>query len=197
MPPSPERDGPLASFLWFNRRCSLEQTCTYAYRKKRTMVYRMQLLILLISVVMLAACGTVSPPTTEGQDTEIVAQMTRSGGLQGRTERLAVARDGIVMFFNENRTEPLQTIQVPQAQVEALESAFASREWQQLETSYGEQTPDAFAYTIIGGGKQVTTYDGATNPPILDKVLQQMNDLWQAVKASKEQTGSLGVSGQS
>lgn len=149
------------------------------------MIYRMQLLVLLICVVLLAACGAVRSPTGQVQDTEIVAQMTRSGGLEGRTERLVVAQDGTVMLFSENSIEPLQSIHVPQAEVEALESAFASPEWQQLEKSYGQQTPDAFAYTITSGDKQVTTYDGASNPPILDQVLQQMNNLWQAMDAAR------------
>ncbi len=141
----------------------------------------------LVSLVLLTACGIAGPRTRveeSPQVTEILAMLERSGGLTGPTESLWVGVDGSVTLQSdaEDDTTPPQMISISQAELAALRSAVHSAEWQQLEQRYGQPTPDGFTYTIIAGDKQVTTYDDAPNPPILDQVLQQLNTIWQRAK---------------
>ncbi len=151
------------------------------------MLRRLCLLGSVASLVMLTGCGIAAPRTTEEESpqvTDIVAMLERSGGLAGTTESVWVGEDGSVTFHSDADDDitPPKLIQISQAELAALRRAVNSAEWQQLEERYGQPTPDAFTYTIIAGDKQVTTYDDAPNPPILDNVLQQLNTIWQRAK---------------
>lgn len=112
-----------------------------------------------------------------------IGALTRSGGIQGKTETLVVGADGTLQLRNGDiNGQVVKTAQAPQAQVDSLSAVFASSEWQQLAPKHGRQLPDGFAYTVSAGNKQVQTYDGAQNPPLLDTVLNQFNALWQVVQ---------------
>lgn len=120
-----------------------------------------------------------------GADPRPIGTLTRSGGIQGTTETLVVGGDGTLQLLNgATNGQVVKTARAPQAQLDSLTATFVSKEWQQLDAEYGRQVPDGFAYTISGGNKQVVTYDGAQNPPLLDTVLGQLNGLWQLAQSA-------------
>ena len=151
------------------------------------MLQRIKIWVFMFAIMLLTACGSAGAPDVGGTSgTGIVGSFTRSGGLQGLTETLTVHSDGTVTLSQgEGSGAPYRTAQVPNAQVQSLQAVFASKEWQQLEGSYGQQVPDGFQYTISANGKQVQTYDGAQHPAILDTALNQLNNLWQVVQAGQ------------
>ncbi len=129
-------------------------------------------------LILLVGCGTAGPtaaPTAGASD--IVAVWSRSGGIAGSDDRMVVYADGRVQVEGNGATS---TVQGDAAAIEALRQLVAGSEWQSLDESYGEQFPDAFAYTIEAGGKTVRTYDGAEMPAALEDVLQQTNSLYDA-----------------
>ena len=131
-----------------------------------------------------ATASASSPPADAGESGELIL-FTRSGGMQGKTEMLVVNSDGSLQLRDGDRTEQVvKTAQAPTGQVEALRSLLASQEWQQLEAKYGRQVPDGFAYTLRANSKEVATFDGAQNPPVLDSVLAQLNALWRAAQTA-------------
>jgi hypothetical protein len=95
---------------------------------------------------------------------------------------MTVYADGRVTIERDGKQ---QTANGDMAAIQALEQIFASAEWQALKPVYGEQFPDAFEYTVQGGGKEVKTYDGAANPEPLATVLQRLDQLYQAASKSK------------
>ncbi len=116
---------------------------------------------------------------------DVVATFTRSGGFQGKTQTLVVNADGTLQLQNGDRTgQVFKTAQAPADQVAALSSLVTSPEWQQLESKYGQQVPDGFAYTISAQGKAVATFDGASNPAVLENGLTQLNELWQVAQTA-------------
>ena len=110
---------------------------------------------------------------------------TRSGGIAGRTETLVVDGSGTLALLNGDASgQVVSTSQAPQAELDALKAELASAEWQQLAAGkIGQQPADGFAYTVLTGGKQVETYDGVTNPPVLERVLGHLSALWQAAQS--------------
>ena len=156
---------------------------------------------LLVALLLFSACGaaptgagtsgtasggqsssvvTTEPATTPSAG--VIATWTRSGGIAGITEVMTVYADGRVTIERDGKQ---QTANGDMATVQALEETFASAEWQALKPVYGEQFPDAFEYTVRGGGKEVKTYDGAANPEPLATLLQRLDQLYQAASKSK------------
>ena len=132
----------------------------------------------ILFVILLAGCGAAGRTaalTAGASDT--VAVWSRSGGLAGRDDRMTVYADGRVQVEGNGATS---TVQGDAAAIEALRQRVTGSEWQSLDESYGEQFPDAFAYTIEAGGKTVRTYDGAKMPAALEDVFQQANSLYDA-----------------
>ena len=91
---------------------------------------------------------------------------------------MTVHADGTVILDHDGQT---RTATVDAAAIRALEQTFAGQAWQELEPIYGQQFPDTFAYTVKGGGKEVTTYDGVDRPEVLETVLQRLGQLYQSV----------------
>ena len=145
--------------------------------------------IVALALVLLTACGatgTDQGSTTSASSDPIIASFTRSGGLQGKTETLVIARDGTLTIREGDPNGPIsKTAKAPPAQLDSLRATFASRDWRQLAASYGRQVPDGYAYTIRAGNKTITAYDGAQNPPTLDNIFSQMNKLWQLAAAGQ------------
>ena len=121
--------------------------------------------------------GGVTTEPAATPNTGVVVTWTRSGGIAGIMETMTVYSDGRVTLDRDGRQ---QTVQGDMAVIRALEQTLAGAEWQSLDPVYGEQFPDAFAYSVQGGGKEVRTYDGAQNPAPLVAVLQQLDQLYQA-----------------
>jgi hypothetical protein len=129
--------------------------------------------------LVLTACGGSQIGSTSDPQRQMVGSLTRSGGLAGRSETLTIYADNTVRVTQgEGQGAVVAEASVPAAQVQSLQAVFASNDWQSLDAEYGQQVPDGYAYTISGGGKQVRTYDGATLPPVLASILEQMNALW-------------------
>lgn len=119
----------------------------------------------------------------QGQSLDLLASLTRSGGLLGQTETLLVRQDGTVALLNgEQPGSVFKTGQASPAQLQTLRALLESDAWQQLDPTIGRQVPDGFRYSVTGGGVQVTTYDGAQNPAVLESVLAELNELWQIVE---------------
>ena len=120
----------------------------------------------------------------QSQSLDLLASLTRSGGLQGRTQTLLVQQDGALALLNgEPGSAVFKTGKASAAQLQALQALLNSADWQQLDDSYGRQVPDGFMYSVTGGGQRITTYDGAQNPPALENVLSQLNELWQIAQS--------------
>lgn len=120
----------------------------------------------------------------DAPSSDLIAALTRSGGLVGRTQTLLVRQDGTVALLNgEQGSPPFKTGKASAEQLQSLRTLLASPEWQQLDASYGQQVPDGFAYTVTGGGVQVQTYDGTQNPAALENVLSKLNELWQVAQS--------------
>ncbi len=125
-------------------------------------------------VVMLTACGSGGEGGAGTAANDIIVTYTRSGGFTGGTDKLTVHADGALTLTTDTRTK---TARAEEAKVRALQQTLANAEWSNLEASYGKQVPDGYAYTIVAGDKTVQTYDGATNPAVLDQVIQDLNGL--------------------
>jgi hypothetical protein len=157
----------------------------YATFKDAAIPRRLSFLSILAGLVLLTACGI--PPQAAEQEApravNVVAMLERSGGLADTTASLWVGADGEATLTSAgdtgDETGRPPFVQLSPDEVTALQQAVTSAEWQQLEERYGQPTPDGFTYTIIAGDKEVTTYDGAPNPPILDTVLRQLQAIWQ------------------
>ncbi len=115
--------------------------------------------------------------TTAGADTaqDVVAVWMRSGGFAGFQDSIKVYADGRMEI---DRNGSVTTEQITPSALQSLKATFASSDWAALQPEYGQQFPDAFAYTIEAGGKTVKTYDAAPSPPILETALQQFADLY-------------------
>ena len=132
----------------------------------------------ILFVILLAGCGTAEPSgATTAAATDVVAVWSRSGGIAGSDDRMTVYADGRIQVEGSDATS---TVQGDAAAIEALRQRVTGSEWRSLDESYGEQFPDAFAYTIEAGGKTVRTYDGAEMPAVLAEVFQQTNGLFDA-----------------
>ena len=158
------------------------------------MLWRIAGLIMVLALV--AACGqptstessaeTATPVPTSGGSTApaggstaqvdaMIATWTRSGGLAGRTESMQIYADGRVVLDADGTT---RTATVPPMLTRSLQEALTGSAFQALEAEYGQQSPDAFQYTVQAGSKTVRTYDGVENPPALAAVLGQLNALY-------------------
>ncbi|HEY0735586.1 MAG TPA: hypothetical protein VGD69_11820 [Herpetosiphonaceae bacterium] len=126
-----------------------------------------------------------SPPAmtetaTTGDAGAPLVTLRRSGGIAGINETLVVQRDGVLQVIEgEIGGQVTKEGRATPEQIQKLEAALQAEDWQQLDATYGEQFPDAFAYTIVAGSKTVKTYDGAPNPPALANVLSLLDELWQ------------------
>ena len=135
----------------------------------------LQSLLLLCLIAILTACSGAAPTATPAADPLVT--FTRSGGIQGKTISFHVYEDGRLIYTDANGVEI--ATQVPESQVQPLKAALSSNDWQTLDAHYGEQVPDGYAYMIESGGKQVQTFDSATQPPILERVLNELHTLIQ------------------
>lgn len=128
---------------------------------------------------------TTSGGKDQTQSLDLIAALTRSGGLQGRTQTLLVQQDGTLALLNgAPGSAVFKTGKASAAQLQELQALLSSDAWQQLDDSFGAQVPDGFMYSVTGGGKQITTYDGAQNPPALENVLAQLGELWQVAQTA-------------
>lgn len=160
-----------------------------------------------VALVLLAACGAAAPGETPagkagtsettpsaGNDqagSDIVAIWTRTGGIAGLHEEMTVHADGTLILDRGGKT---QTGQVAPEFLRQLKELVASAAWQNIEPSYGRQSPDAFAYTVEAGGKSVQTYDGAQPPEPLAYVLQLLNMMSQMASAGAHVRVSVSAS---
>lgn len=150
---------------------------------------------MLIALLLIAGCGetrsealgtpgrqletaTSSPDqqmtSSPVQAGDVVAVWSRSGGLAGRQETMIVYANGNLEIERDGSQINART---DMATIKALQQTFGSGDWKGLEARYGRQNPDAFQYTVQAGGKSVTTFDGAPNPPLLERILQDLSRL--------------------
>ena len=100
----------------------------------------------------------------------------RSGGIAGITEEMTVYGDGRLEFGGD----VVQTqAQAAPNELTTLQQLLASPEFAALNTRYSAIGADMFVYEISvpGSGKKVVTTDGAKNPPVLEQVLAELQQL--------------------
>ena len=128
---------------------------------------------------------------------KVVATRTFSGGIAGRNHVVTVHADGTLRLTDPRFGED-ETRKVPRARIEALRSALARPEWQEVEPFYGQTIPDGFSITVEGGYKSTgvahPSVEPVELPPILDEVLEQLNDLWPIPDGSSTNGGGTGGS---
>lgn len=128
-----------------------------------------------------------------GSDREVVATRKVSGGFIGTNNTLTVRADGTLRFsdLRFNRTE---TRKVPRARVRPLQDALEGSEWQEVDQFYSQPVPDGFEIVVEGGGRRSgmasPSAEPVTIPPVLEKVLGHLNDLWPADGVVTDPPGS-------
>ena len=127
----------------------------------------------------------------------VVATRAFSGGIAGRNHVVTVHADGTLRLSDPGFGED-ETRKVPRARLEALRSALARPEWQEVEPFYGQTMPDGFSIAVEGGGRSTgvahPSAAPAELPPILDEVLGHLNDLWPIQDDSPTNGGGTGGS---
>jgi hypothetical protein len=104
----------------------------------------------------------------------------RSGGIAGLSQTMAVHTSGRLEFEGDvAKTEA----QAAPAQIAALQQLLASPEFAALDARYPAMGADLYVYEISvpntknGKPQKVVTMDGASNPPVLDQVLAEVQKL--------------------
>jgi hypothetical protein len=126
------------------------------------------------------AAGATETPLALAEGVFPIAVMTRSGGMQGKTETMVVLSNGLLRLIDGGIDgQPFKEARARADQINKLDAAVQTEGWQQLKPTYGEQVPDGYSYKIVANFNDITTYDGAQKPPLLEDVLGQLNELWQ------------------
>lgn len=162
---------------------------------------RTLILLTLVFGVLLIACGeaggdvareldVATPPATVGIGSgsvdptpdastgtplprRIVGSMTCAGGLASISPRKTVVyADGTVTIRESGPQDTVVHARTSKGQVQWLQAAFASSEWQELDATYGKDHPDSSFCTVVGGGKKVVSIN-RHGPPILSDVQHQ------------------------
>jgi hypothetical protein len=135
------------------------------------------------------------PATSNGKSeshTEVVATRKVSGGFAGMNNTLTVHADG-TLRFSDLRLNRSETRKVPRAQIRPLRNVFDRPEWQEVEPFYGQPVPDGFEIVVEGGGRRSglasPSAEPVTIPPVLEKVLGHLRDLWPADGAVTDPPG--------
>lgn len=157
----------------------------------RLRAFGCSIICLLAAVVGLAYCGPAVPldsdrschdSTIAPVDPEhcLIGKITRGGGVAGVNEWLEVYADGTLRSSTESSHGIVHTHKVPVNRVQALWDNLASLQWKTLVGgSYGRPMPDAFGYTIHGGGKQVSISGDSGGPTVVDQVRAEFTSLWE------------------
>lgn len=110
---------------------------------------------------------------------DVLCQLTQSGGLAGATQTVTVYENGDVVAERDRPTASTGTTQASPAQLDTLHATLGSIAWQDAQARYGRSLPDGFAYELHCGDKTVTAYDGAQYPAVVGDVIQQLERLRQ------------------
>lgn len=87
-----------------------------------------------------------------------------------------------------------ETRKVPRARLRPLRDALSQPEWREVEPFYGRPVPDGFEITVEGRVKRTGLASPSAEPvkipPVLEEVLEHLNDLWPADGVVTEPPGS-------
>ncbi len=159
------------------------------YRRLRT--FGCSIVCLLVAVLGLAYCGPAVSLDSERSchDSTIapadpgdclIGKIQRWGGVAGVNEWLEVYADGTLKSSTESSHGIVHTHKVPVSRVQTLWDNLSSLQWKMLVGgSYGRPMPDAFGYTIAGGGKQVSVSGDGSGPVVVDQVRGEFSSLWE------------------
>jgi hypothetical protein len=106
----------------------------------------------------------------------------KTGGIMGLDETLTVNADGTLALRSRNGTT--KTSKIPADRLAKLRELLASPEYAKLQGQYKAMGADLFIYDIsVPGGTpgHVQTMDGADTPAVLAEIIQELNDLRQAM----------------
>jgi hypothetical protein len=126
----------------------------------------------------------MSPPDETKVTMDVIATREKFGGFIGLNSTLKVHADGTLDILDIEFSRE-ETQKVPRERVQPLAEALSRPEWQDIEEFYGE--PSSFFMVIDGGSKrtQIELLSEAGSyspvvpvPPILEKVLTHLEDLW-------------------
>lgn len=109
----------------------------------------------------------------------------KSGGFAGISETMTVYSDGRVELIK--RGAQTQQIQLQPAELASLKQLLSNSEFAAVQSPTMPSMADAFNYEVTvpsPGGKDhiVKTSDGAQNPPVLDKVLDELGRLRKQIR---------------
>jgi hypothetical protein len=102
----------------------------------------------------------------------------RSGGIVGLSQTMTVYADGRLVF--EGDVAKTQAQAAP-AEIQTMQRLLASPEFAALDARYPAMGADLYVYEISvpknGKPQKVVTMDGASNPPVLDQVVAEVQKL--------------------
>ena len=109
---------------------------------------------------------------------EALVTLSRSGGIAGVSEIMTVYADGRLEFSGDVAQTAAQATP---SELATLRQLLASPEFAALDARYAAMGADLFIYEISlpGSRKTVVTMDGAPNPPVLEQVLAELQQLMQ------------------
>jgi hypothetical protein len=121
--------------------------------------------------------ATSQPPAGTG---DVLVVFQRSGGIAGIHETLTVYTSG-VLELNQRILNGSKEHEVPPSALADLRTLLNSPEFAGLESHYTAPGVDLITYAVIvpGAGKErtIVTMDGAKNPPVLQQVLEELEQL--------------------
>jgi len=113
-----------------------------------------------------------------GDPQDVVVVFGRSGGIAGLSQTMTVYADGRIAFSDDVAHD---SAQAAPADLARLRQLLASPEFAALDARYPAMGADLFVYeiSVMGAGRaqKVVTMDGASNPPVLDQVLGELQKL--------------------
>jgi hypothetical protein len=119
---------------------------------------------------------TAATPQPSGNGKEVLVTMQRSGGIAGIIEMITVYADGRLEFSGDVAKTQAQATP---AELSALQQLIDSPEFAALGARYSAPGADLFTYEIgvPGSAKKIVTMDGAENPPVLNQLLANLQQL--------------------
>lgn len=133
--------------------------------------------VLLVGLMVAAACTSLRPPSTPAPAAGSLATpllFTRTGGFAGFDDRVAVASDGA--YTVNRRGQAAVSGQLAPAEQAALSAALAASGLFDADHRFETPGADQFAYTITYDGHTVVAVDGA-----IPEALQPLIDLLAAL----------------
>jgi hypothetical protein len=135
-----------------------------------------RLVLTTLASIALLGCGDSGDEETGTGETRVpgptdtLVVYSRSGGVAGVRERLAVRPDGAARVESGGRA---RRVDLGPAELDGLRVARDRVDFAKLDTRYGKEPPppDTFAETVTADGRTVSLIEGGQPPPELQRLL--------------------------